>query len=91
MASIYAYRAYNDSSMLDIAEGVWESLSQYVISESDAAQGSHPSKNSSFSGTCNNSESNSMILSILPLILRVESVAGGLFFVCATYSVEHPY
>jgi len=53
LACITAHRAYNDSSMLDLAENVWDRVVKYVITASDAAAGSHSSRTVKFSGKCN--------------------------------------
>lgn len=47
-----AYRAYNVSSLLDVAIRVWDAISLYQITPENAASGTHPLKNSSFSPTC---------------------------------------
>lgn len=52
LACITAYRAYNDSSVLDLAEKVWMQASEHVITADDAAAGSHPNKTVNFSATC---------------------------------------
>lgn len=48
-----AYRAYNNTSMLGLANTVWSLASVYVITASDAAAGSHSTKSHKFSAKCN--------------------------------------
>ena len=82
LACIFAYRAYNQSSMLELAKAVWDQSSQYVISASQAANGSHPSKSSHFSGTCNGCEWLLTLWDILTDFPALKaSVEGGVFYV----------
>jgi hypothetical protein len=58
LAATYAYRAYHVESMLDMAVHLWQNVSQYQISMSQAVTGKHPLKpNYTFSSTCLSSRS----------------------------------
>jgi hypothetical protein len=52
-AAASAYRAYGDANMLDIAEAVWQNVSAYQITASQAASGKHPLKSDPIMSTCN--------------------------------------
>ena len=56
IAYVYAYHAYNETSMLGFANMVWSEASKYVISTNDAVSGSHHKKTGKFSGKCNGSK-----------------------------------
>lgn len=52
LAAVYAYRAYNDRSLLSIATTVWENVNMYFITTDEAINGAHPTKNVTFHATC---------------------------------------
>ncbi|KAJ3476801.1 hypothetical protein NLI96_g10910 [Meripilus lineatus] len=52
LAAFYAYRAYNDSSLLALAKEGWEATNAYMVTPENAATGTHPAKNVAFNGTC---------------------------------------
>ena len=52
LATIKAYRAYNDSSMLDYASTGWAATTKYLITPENAASGTHAAKNVTFNSTC---------------------------------------
>ncbi|KAJ3481420.1 hypothetical protein NLI96_g7677 [Meripilus lineatus] len=52
LTAVYAFRAYSDSSFLDIAATLWDEVSSFLISEQDAATGTHPRMNVTFAKTC---------------------------------------
>jgi hypothetical protein len=56
MAAMTAYLAYKDPNMLAVAQDVWDYVSTFQITAEQAANGQHPTRNVTFSGTCNNSE-----------------------------------
>ncbi|KAK7688566.1 hypothetical protein QCA50_008104 [Cerrena zonata] len=53
LTAIYAYRAYHERHFLDTAITIWDSLTVWMISPTDAQNGSHPLKNATFQSTCN--------------------------------------
>ncbi|KAL4246403.1 hypothetical protein ABKN59_009154 [Abortiporus biennis] len=53
LAAIYAYRAYNQQYLLDIATSIWNETVPYMITEQNAASGSHPLKAFPIQSTCN--------------------------------------
>lgn len=82
LACIYAYRAYNDLSMLRLAEAAWSQGNQYVISASQAANGSHPLKTSHFFGACNGGEWLFAVWNLIAdLTTLTVSVEGGVLYV----------
>jgi hypothetical protein len=52
IAATQAYRAYNDSKLLDLAETLWANVSGYQISPSQAQSRTHPTRNVAFQETC---------------------------------------
>ncbi|KAJ3482045.1 hypothetical protein NLI96_g7246 [Meripilus lineatus] len=52
LATMKAYRAYNDSSMLDYATTGWVATTKLLITPENAASGIHAAKNVTFNGTC---------------------------------------
>ncbi|KAJ3490784.1 hypothetical protein NLI96_g1179 [Meripilus lineatus] len=48
-----AYRAYGRSDSLNLAMSIWDALSVYQITPENAASGTHPQKNTTFSQMCN--------------------------------------
>ena len=52
LAAFYGSRAYNDTGLLAIAEGIWNSVQAYVVTADDAATGKQPSKNVTFPVHC---------------------------------------
>ena len=57
ITAVDAYRAYGNSSTLQIAEELWDMSSQYVITTEDAKKGSHPFKTAPIASACNGCES----------------------------------
>ncbi|KAK7688648.1 hypothetical protein QCA50_008186 [Cerrena zonata] len=55
LTAVYAYRAYQQRPFLAYAIQIWETYTPWVISEADAAKGSHPLKNFTFPSECNGS------------------------------------
>ncbi|KIK69955.1 hypothetical protein GYMLUDRAFT_34359 [Collybiopsis luxurians FD-317 M1] len=51
-AAYYAYRAYDDESMLSMATATWNHVSQYVVTAADASSGRQPNKDFAIAGTC---------------------------------------
>jgi hypothetical protein len=72
IAAAQAYRAYNDSTLLTLAETLWANVSAYQISPVQAASGTHPTRSISFQGTCDVNSN------------RTVSVAGAVFSVRRT-------
>ena len=64
VASINAYRAYGDPSLIKYAESMWEQGSVYMITPEDAAAGKHPTRNVSIQSTCNGSELSIFVIEI---------------------------
>jgi hypothetical protein len=60
MASIQAYRAYNNQTMLAVAQHIWSIVAPYQITHDQAASGTAPSRNITFLGTCGRSASPSL-------------------------------
>ncbi|KAI0309935.1 hypothetical protein OF83DRAFT_1088716 [Amylostereum chailletii] len=52
LAALYAYRAYDQGYLLDIAKSVWTDTSKAMVTVADAANGSHPSRTLKFEGQC---------------------------------------
>lgn len=52
-AAIYAFRAYGDASLLNLAINTWNAATQFVITSSDASAGSIPTKNFAIPSSCN--------------------------------------
>ncbi|CAL1699053.1 unnamed protein product [Somion occarium] len=55
LAAIYAYRAYGEAYLLNIAQSVWDQTNVYAITKSQAFDGLHPMKNVTFPGKCGDS------------------------------------
>jgi hypothetical protein len=81
LTAVYAYHAYNDSSMLVIAEGQWDGLSQYQPKEDAAAQGLNPFKTITFSGFCDSREQCPSSSWMFSSYMFIGSLKGGLLFV----------
>ncbi|KAI0314525.1 hypothetical protein OF83DRAFT_1085592 [Amylostereum chailletii] len=54
LVAYYCYRAYGDQFLLDIASTAWDVATQYVVTEANAKNGSHPTRNVTIASTCNN-------------------------------------
>jgi hypothetical protein len=52
IAAIDAYKAYDDSTMLQIAQDGWNSSVQWQITEAQARAGKIPGKKYEFESTC---------------------------------------
>jgi hypothetical protein len=72
IAAAQAYRAYNDPTLLALAESLWANVSTYQISPSQAHSGTHPTRSIPFQGTCDVNSN------------RTVSVAGAVFSVRRT-------
>jgi hypothetical protein len=53
MACIYAYRAYNNLTMLQLAENAWPLIASYQITEANVQAGTHPLRTFHLPSTCN--------------------------------------
>ncbi|KZT68825.1 endo-1,6-alpha-mannosidase [Daedalea quercina L-15889] len=53
-AAYYAYRAYDNTDMLNHAIATWQHVSAYQVTAAQASAGSTPVKNFTLAGTCNN-------------------------------------
>lgn len=53
---MYAYRAYKDQQLLDLAISTWNAISQYFITADDATRGAISTKNFAISKSCNGCE-----------------------------------
>ncbi|VDB83070.1 unnamed protein product [Peniophora sp. CBMAI 1063] len=52
LAAFYGSRAYNDTDLLAIAQGLWNTVQQFVVSAQDAAAGTQHSRNGTFTSHC---------------------------------------
>ncbi|KAI0074074.1 hypothetical protein K474DRAFT_1710153 [Panus rudis PR-1116 ss-1] len=54
LAAIYAYRAYGEQYLLNIATSVWDQTSVYMVTQADinGDTGTHPKKNTTFLASC---------------------------------------
>jgi hypothetical protein len=52
VACVYAYLAYNDTSMLAAAQNAWRSVAPYQIDQDQASSGTHQTRNVTFSSQC---------------------------------------
>ncbi|KZV69472.1 hypothetical protein PENSPDRAFT_753335 [Peniophora sp. CONT] len=52
LSAFYGSRAYNDTNLLNTAIFIWSSVQTYVVNAQDAASGTHPTKNGTFSPSC---------------------------------------
>ena len=53
LAASYSHRAYGAVFFHDVAVRIWNTVTPLVITEADAASGSHPLKNITFPPSCN--------------------------------------
>ena len=52
LAAFYAYRAYRDQNLLNMAVSVWNATNEYLVSPEDASNGTHPMRNNTILSTC---------------------------------------
>jgi hypothetical protein len=53
---MYASRAYNSTDLATLAETIWNEAVLYQVTANNAAQGTHPKRNVTFSSSCNDRE-----------------------------------
>ena len=61
LAASYSHRAYGAVPFHDVAVRIWNTVTPLVITEADAASGSHPLKNITFPPSCNGRRSWTLI------------------------------
>lgn len=97
LSAIRAYRAYNDTSMLDAAASLWRQILPYYVTDDNAALGKHPLKTSPIAEVCNGLTTAGAIFrpSMKPnyTVVNVETVGAfstfsGLLFE-ATQDIKH--
>ncbi len=69
LAALYAYRTYGGPELLGLATDGWNTTSAYLISPEDADSGTHPTKNSTFSKTCNGGMSSFFTMNGMTLMI----------------------
>ena len=57
LAAYYTYRAYKEDFLLSIATSQWDLVSTYFVTEAQAANGSHPTRNVTIASQCNGCKS----------------------------------
>ncbi|KAI0314526.1 hypothetical protein OF83DRAFT_1085593 [Amylostereum chailletii] len=53
LAAYYTYRAYKQDFLLQIATGVWDQASTYFVTEAQAENKTHPTRNVTIASQCN--------------------------------------
>lgn len=56
LTAIYAYRAYQEGRFLNNAVAIWEELTAWAITPTQAKSGTHPLKNATLHSECNGGE-----------------------------------
>ncbi|KAI0029387.1 hypothetical protein K488DRAFT_88779 [Vararia minispora EC-137] len=70
LSACYAHRAYSDNSYLQIAQTIWSNTSFYQVTETQAANKSHPARNITIASSCQGSLSPNNV-----------STAGAVFWI----------
>lgn len=85
LAALYCYRAYRERPFLDDAVSIWNGATVWMITDANAASGSHPLKSGTFSSSCNGSKLHSTSFKVANYTHSyvTGSVAGGVFRVIA--------
>ncbi|PPR05323.1 hypothetical protein CVT24_008042 [Panaeolus cyanescens] len=88
-AALYAHKAYNDIELLNNAIATWESVSQFVVSPSDAQQNKHPLKNFALAGTCDGvTMAGGVFWRPTSDDTAINSITTGLYFTLSAYLAE---
>lgn len=88
-AAVYAYRAYGSSDLLSHAVSVWNRVSVFQITPSQASSGSNPNKSFSLASTC---EGKTMAGAVFWRSTSddqsINSITTGLFLALSSYLAE---
>ena len=79
LAEIYAYRTYQNHTRLETANTIWNKMAQYFVTPENAASGTHPTRNVSFSPSCGGGTGSLFIEYVSELSLRCIANAGAVF------------
>ncbi|KIJ55510.1 hypothetical protein M422DRAFT_151671 [Sphaerobolus stellatus SS14] len=88
-AAIYGFRAYKDSSLLDLAIATWNTATQYVITSNDASVNSIPTKNFTIPASCNGSTmAGGVFWQTTNSDTNINAITTGLYMTVSAYLAE---
>ncbi|CAL1717365.1 unnamed protein product [Somion occarium] len=81
LAALHAYCSYADSYFLDTATSIWQNMSDYLVSTTDADIRSHPFRNTTFQQECNGTSTAGAVFVIAndPIDLTTNAATTGSF------------
>lgn len=79
LAAIYAYRAYKEEYLLDIAISNWNEVKRYLITPEESSNGFHPAQNTTIASKCSGGTSSRNAWSEFAMTQTSREYGGGSF------------